>query len=483
MIYFDLRHPLLGPSAQKSYQYWTRFLRQLSQTDILNVDRGPQNKYVNPRDQNKQDRQIWNANEKCGDFPTNQNSVSCHDKVPATNCDQSEYQWQRITKEKLPQLQFISGSDSEAETLIDLSDTPSRNDSSHSCKNNHNQHHSYQYHSGPFWHKEVVKPIVFEMDDSTSFRQFLIDFERYFDQKYTGNDIDRCQALSEFLSSPLLAAYKILGGSQKKYVEMKLELLKQYDTLKIKGTRQWRTEFYNTKMKDDETIVLYGGRLKQLAERAFPDTNMETQSELRHHFCDTVPEWFKREMKMVESIDRRTGRGKHLSWSDRMSLAREEEGKRRKLEDRSNLKSVNYGQLSMPSSVGDPTKTAAAVTTCASPTTDKPMKTEWTCSTICTFCKKPGHSIANCFAKQRQQPRKTNSGKTKCMFCGRNNHDITMCRDLRKTCVMCEGEIHKVKDCPLYTGQRPISISIKCSICVDSHLGSQCSQFIGREEN
>ena len=103
---------------------------------------------------------------------------------------------------------------------------------------------------------------------------------------------------------------------------MKLELLKQYDTLKIKGTRQWRAEFYNTKMKDEETIVLYGARLKQLAERAFPETNMETQSELRHHFCDTVPEWFKREMKMVESIDRLTGRGKHLAWSDRMNLAR-----------------------------------------------------------------------------------------------------------------------------------------------------------------
>ena len=128
--------------------------------------------------------------------------------------------------------------------------------------------------------------------------------------------------------------------------------------------------------------------------QAFPDTNMEIQSELRHHFCDTVPEWFKREMKMVESIDRRTGRGKHLAWSDRMNLASEEEGKRRKLKDKSNLKSVNYGQPFAPSSVGDKIKVATAVAS-ESPTISKPVKTEWTRSTICNFCRKPGHSIAN----------------------------------------------------------------------------------------
>ena len=118
---------------------------------------------------------------------------------------------------------YIRYLDSEAETLIDASDTPSRNDRSHSCKNG-------------------LKDILIK--------------------KYTCNDIYHCRALSEFLSGHQLEAYKTLGGSEQKCVEMKLELHKQYDTLKRKTTRQWQTEFYNTKIKDDETIVLYGARPK-----------------------------------------------------------------------------------------------------------------------------------------------------------------------------------------------------------------------------
>ena len=53
-------------------------------------------------------------------------------------------------------------------------------------------------------------------------------------------------------------------------------------------------------MKPNETLSVYGIRLQQYVMNAYPDSSEECLKELRHRYVNTVPEWFRVKMEMLE---------------------------------------------------------------------------------------------------------------------------------------------------------------------------------------
>ena len=76
--------------------------------------------------------------------------------------------------------------------------------------------------------REVVKPEAYNSTGSESLREFLAEYECYFDEKYEGNDKQRAKILGEFLVGDIKDYYQAIGGSKLKYSDVK-EKLKEWN--------------------------------------------------------------------------------------------------------------------------------------------------------------------------------------------------------------------------------------------------------------
>ena len=65
--------------------------------------------------------------------------------------------------------------------------------------------------------KEVVAPPPFELTSSTSFREFLKSFEKYFSHEFHGYENEKARQLGKFLRGRVKEAYNAIGGDNLKY--------------------------------------------------------------------------------------------------------------------------------------------------------------------------------------------------------------------------------------------------------------------------
>ena len=118
--------------------------------------------------------------------------------------------------------------------------------------------------------REVVTPPPFLMDGKQPLKGYLATYESYFSSKFRGNSYDKCQQLEVFLTGDLLNVYKVCGGRRLRYRKMKERLLDYYKKQKIGGKTYWRKQFESATPSMNESSDLFGIRLKELAEMAFP---------------------------------------------------------------------------------------------------------------------------------------------------------------------------------------------------------------------
>lgn len=115
---------------------------------------------------------------------------------------------------------------------------------------------------------------------------------------------------------------------------MKAELLVWCREQTISGARHWRDQIRNASMKNGESLRLYGLRLSELAQRAYPNDDTECIRELRHYFLSTVLRDFARQVDLTEGTALVAGTGRKLSSAAIMRLAdREDERARRTRSD------------------------------------------------------------------------------------------------------------------------------------------------------
>ena len=191
----------------------------------------------------------------------------------------------------------------------------------------------YGQHPG-YPRKEVVKPVMFEVNGWQSLRRFFQGYERYFEAKYEGDARDCTVHLAEFLPPELKECYDAYGGGRLKYRDMREELLKWYNRQERYGSRYWREQLTATSMNKGETLKVYALRLHEIGRKAYPHDLRKLIGEVRHQFMETVPSEFARYAQLTEDASRVTQPGYRLSWSSLLELAEREDVRKAKLRRR-----------------------------------------------------------------------------------------------------------------------------------------------------
>ena len=91
------------------------------------------------------------------------------------------------------------------------------------------------------------------------------------------------QLLSGFLKDELLRVYEARGGRKVKYPKMREQLLKYFNKQKIGGKTYWRRELGNATL-GDEGLDIYGMRLVEIAELAYPNFKSVAACHLNEHY-------------------------------------------------------------------------------------------------------------------------------------------------------------------------------------------------------
>ena len=141
--------------------------------------------------------------------------------------------------------------------------------------------------------KDVVFPGIYNLNSKMSLRVFMKDFERYFSNKFFGNDRDRCRIFSQLIEGDIFGVFEAVGGTHLGYSEVKRSLLYWYDSQHYSRHHSRKLEFYNATMKTGESYTLYALRLEVLAKKLYPRNDHKAVKILKKQFDATVPEWVR----------------------------------------------------------------------------------------------------------------------------------------------------------------------------------------------
>lgn len=97
---------------------------------------------------------------------------------------------------------------------------------------------------------------------------------------------------------------------------MKEELLTYYKLQKIGGKSYWRNQLEEATPADNVGLDIYGVKLLELAELAYPDNKKESASQVRKHFLKTIPSDIATKIIETELVMKVTGsQAKHMSFA------------------------------------------------------------------------------------------------------------------------------------------------------------------------
>ena len=297
-----------------------------------------------------------------------------------------------------------------------------------------------------YYSKEVVQPAVFDMNGKQSLKQFLDTYERYFRKKFDGSQWECTQELGKFIAGELRDAYDALGGPQRKYRDMKQELLQWYKTQRVGKTHQWQVEFRQAAMRHKESLKLYCMRLKEMAQRAYPGNEKECAKQLRRKLLGTAPASFLDRVEKREETKDMLELGKRLTWGEIVDLAEKEDKKRRK--------AAYYQQLD--ESDNDMIERLQRLKCSAATATGK-------------------SSPEKVYASSRymNQPKSANVFVS-CQWCGKPGHSEEMCWLKKGACTICGNTSHKRLDCPKFNKPKVSPSKPQCPVCRGPHLGKDC---------
>lgn len=284
--------------------------------------------------------------------------------------------------------------------------------------------------------REAVMPPVFKMSGKTSLKSFLACYESYFSKKYNGDQYDKTQMLAQFLSDDLLEIFEVRGGRNLKYKDMKNELLNYYRKEKIGGKSYWRSKLDEATPDGCENLRIYGMKLLELAELAYPNDKKESAYQVRKHFLKTIPADASEKIEESELLMRASGsKKKHMSFANMMELAHDRQKASRK-SMRLMLASAKMPLISHHQS-----------------TSREPVNS--------TFVggDRGLDDRSNVMNMQRPNTRSSSTprvyansdrnSRIVCGYCKRPNHRTRDCWRASKLCLIC-GQDHLLESCPRY---------------------------------
>lgn len=317
-------------------------------------------------------------------------------------------------------------------------------------------------------YREIVQPEPFDIEGRLSLRKFLENYERYFKNKFEGNQRDCTRELARFITGELREAYDALGGSQRKYRDMKELLLEWYRTQRVGRAHRWKTEFQQAEMKRNESLKLYCMRLEDLAQRAYSADDRECIKQLKTQFVKTAPVEFLKHMEERERIKMALHQGGNLSWKEIVELAEWTDKKKKKLELHEEVGCLDSDIIG---------RLERLRTTSASASL----------GTVVQEGTRTGRMYDN-------SPKKTRSESLQkyCHWCGRAGHIEEDCWKKKGVCTLCGSGSHTATACRKYVAKRTTQhFSPVCSTCRGNHCGQDCpnrpstsgmSNFLGTEK-
>ena len=282
--------------------------------------------------------------------------------------------------------------------------------------------------------KEVMKPGPFDPDLHRSLRDFLRNYERYFNAKFEGTSREMSGHLSGFLLGSAKAAYSAMRGYDMKYRNLKEKLIDWYEAQKVDSRESAQDEFRTELMRTSDSLVIYCLRLEHLAVRAYGNNEDELDQRLRKKLLVTAPEAFCLQVENAESVCSIFGDDK-LSWSKLKKLAEkydrklseagktDERHRSRKAiffgYERSNHRDerVHSRGYSRPRvSFADQVPPRGNKSGRGSPRTSLGRSFSLAGERSCQYCKKVGHTFDNCWARLKL-----------CLVCGGADHWMRDC--------------------------------------------------------
>lgn len=297
---------------------------------------------------------------------------------------------------------------------------------------------NYSYYAG-----KVVKPEVYSVNGQQSVKDYLIEFNSYFDRKYqNGSSKERTRLLGTFLEGEIKDVYGRICATSYQFSYVRDELLQWYRDQKVGGRSFWRRELQRAHLEEGEKLYLYGMRLLNMAQHCYND-DRECAREVREHFLRTVSGSFAREVRTIERHARvgRTGEPHKLSWKALMSLARDT--------DSTSCPEMIPGNSSAKHTPEVFFAAAGEKKNNQSSKEEKGRKLEYIPRSSSSF---PGGD---------------REGSKFCMWCGRRGHASDTCR-MNVVCFNCNQRGHISTYCP--ENQPPL----QCPSCQGNHLGKDC---------
>ena len=207
-------------------------------------------------------------------------------------------------------------------------------------------------------------------------------------------------------------------------------------------------------MKHRESLKLYCMRLKEMAQRAFPNSEKECAKQLRRKFMSTAPATFLDRVEKREETKDMLELGKKLTWGEIVDLAEKEDKKRRK--------AAYYNKIDDDS--------------------DQDMRERLQrlkCSTVGATKK---ISPSKIFTNSQFVGGQDRSGNAfvSCQWCGKPGHVEAKCWIKLGACTLCGSANHKRDECSKFKKQRDYPTSPTCSLCGGPHLGKNCCNSGGK---
>ena len=354
-----------------------------------------------------------------------------------------------IFRARFSRIETISLSDSSTENDGTSSGSSSSSGSSH--RRRRRRKHSQ---------REIVRPLPFEMNGFISLKSFFSTYERYFAAKFEGNSRDCTQELKHFLPDEMEQYYDALGGRRLKYKNMKAELLKWYKARKRGGARYWREQLRDTEMRPGEELRLYGMRLLEIGQKAYPDSDRECVKEVKYHYLNSVPKAFADYVRQSEQMIRVVDRERKLKWADIMKLAEDEDDQREKIggprKQESTTPRVWYSREETETKQWQNGK-------------QNRKKLDRNSDNVPAYA-------SRMFTSRRSSPPagKATTSKPSCQWCGRSGHSLHDCWRKKGACIICGDTFHSKDECSRFQFRNSATRQPTCPICQGNHLGMHC---------